>query len=301
MKVLITGATGLVGKAISNMLIERGDTVHYLTTNKSKISEKENYKGFYWNTKKQELDKACLKGVSVIINLAGASVSKRWTNQHKKAILESRINSLNLLYNVLYEMDHEIKHIVSASAIGAYPSSLTKLYDEDFKALSNDFLGDVVQKWEASANRFLDLNINITKLRIGVVLSENGGALKKMEEPIKKYVGAPLGNGEQWQSWIHIEDLARMFCYTIDEELSGVFNAVAPNPVKNKELTKAIAKTLNKPLILPPVPKFVLKLMLGEMAQIVLGSQLVSADKIQKEGFVFEYTYVENALEEIYG
>jgi NAD dependent epimerase/dehydratase family enzyme len=114
-------------------------------------------------------------------------------------------------------------------------------------------------------------------------------------------LGAALGNGQQWQSWIHIEDLANMFCHVIDEEVLGIYNAVAPNPVNNKELTKAIAKILGKPLLLPPVPKFVLKLMLGEMAQIVLGSQLVSAEKIQEEGFVFEYANVDKALEDIYG
>lgn len=301
MKLLITGATGLVGQALTEMLLDRGDSVHYLTTRTSKVEQKENCKGFLWNTKTQEIDKACFEGVSVIINLAGASVAERWTSEHKKAILDSRINSLNVLQNALSEIEHEVKHLVSASAIGVYPSSLTKLYDEDESDLSQDFLGDVTQKWEAAADRFEKLNIEVTKLRIGVVLSADGGALEKMADPIKKYVGAPLGSGEQWQSWIHIEDLARLFCFVIDEELSGVFNAVAPNPVNNKALTKAIAKALDKPLILPPVPKFALKLLLGEMSQIVLGSQLVSADQIQEEGFVFEYAQVEKALEEIYG
>jgi len=301
MKLLITGATGLVGQALTEMLLNRGDSVNYLTTKSTKIEQKEHCKGFLWNTKTQEIDKACFEGVSGIINLAGASVAKRWTSQHKKAILESRISSLNLLHKSLSEIEHEVKHLVSASAIGVYPSSLTKLYDEDESYLSDDFLGDVVQKWETAADRFSNLNINVAKLRIGVVLAGEGGALEKMADPIKKYVGAPLGSGQQWQSWIHLDDLARLFCFSIDNELTGVYNAVAPNPLNNKELTQAIAKVLDKPLILPPVPKFVLKLMLGEMAQIVLGSQLVSADKIQQEGFVFEYAHVEKALEEIYG
>jgi len=301
MKLLITGATGLVGQALTEMLLERGDSVNYLTTTPSKVEQKEHYKGFLWNAKTQEIDKACFEGVSIIINLAGASVAQRWTSQHKKAILESRISSLNLLHKSLSEIEHEVKHMVSASAIGVYPSSLTKLYDEDESYLSDDFLGEVVQKWETAADRFSDLNINVAKLRIGVVLAAEGGALEKMADPIKKYVGAPLGSGQQWQSWIHLDDLARLFCFSVDNELTGVYNAVAPNPVNNKELTQAIAKILDKPLILPPVPKFVLKLMLGEMAQIVLGSQLVSADKIQQEGFVFEYAHVEKALEEIYG
>lgn len=301
MKVLITGATGLVGQAIADVLLERGDSVNYLTTRSSKIENKENYKGFLWNTKTQDIDMSCFDGVDAIINLAGASVAERWTASHKKAILESRISSLDLLYHALSKTEHNVEHLISASAIGVYPSSLTKLYDESESDLSDDFLGDVVQQWESSADRFTELNMEVAKLRIGIVLSANGGALEKMADPIKKYVGAPLGSGQQWQSWIYIEDLVRMFTYVIDEEISGVYNAVAPNPVNNKELTKAIAKALGKPLFLPPVPKFVLKLMLGEMAQIVLGSQLVSADKIQEEGFVFEYSQVEKALEEIYG
>lgn len=300
MKVLITGATGLVGQALTEMLLKRGDSVNYLTTSSSKLKQEDNYKGYLWNTKKQEIDKGCFEGVTAIINLAGASVAERWTSQHKKAILDSRVDSLNLLYKALSEIDHSVEHLVSASAIGVYPSSETKLYEEDEYNLSNDFLGDVVQKWEKAADQFTSLNISVAKLRIGVVLSANGGALEKMAKPIENYVGAPLGSGKQWQSWIHIEDLAHMFCYIIDDEMYGVFNAVAPNPVNNKELTKAIAKVLDKPLILPPVPQFVLKLMLGEMAQIVLGSQLVSSDKIQQEGFVFEYTNVEKALEDIY-
>lgn len=300
MKVLITGATGLVGKALTAQLLERGDKVNYLTTSPSKIENKKNYKGFEWDTKKQKIDKTCFEGVECIINLAGESVAKRWTKQHKKAILESRIDSLNLLYKSLSEIEHQITHLISASAIGVYPSSLTKLYEEDEKDLSDDFLGQVVQKWEKASKQFETLNLKVAQLRIGVVLSADGGALEQMAKPIKNYVGAVLGSGKQWQSWIHVHDLAAMFCHILDEELTGVYNAVAPNPVNNKELTKAISKQLDKPIILPPVPKFVLKLMLGEMSQLVLGSQLVSADKIQQEGFVFEYAHLEQALEEIY-
>lgn len=300
MKVLITGATGLVGKEITDLLLHRGDTINYLTTRKSKIEQKENFKGFHWNPEQQTIDEECFDGVEVIVNLAGASVAKRWTSSHKKAILESRINTLNLLQNSLSKIKHQVKHLVTASAVGVYPSSLTNLYDEDESNLSDDFLGEVVQKWETAADQFENLNLKVTKLRIGIVLSANGGALEQMDKPIKNYVGAYLGSGQQWQSWIHIDDLARLFCYVIDEEITGVYNAVAPNPVNNKEMTKAIAKALDKPLFLPPVPKFALKLLLGEMAQIVLGSQLVSADKIQEEGFVFKFSHLENALEEIY-
>ncbi|MGX1024387.1 TIGR01777 family oxidoreductase [Psychroflexus sp. MBR-150] len=299
MKVLITGATGLVGKALTTQLLERGDEVNYLTTRESKVENKDNLKGFQWNPHKQKIDKACFEDVDCIVNLAGASVAKRWTKEHKKAILDSRIDTLNLLHKSLSEIKHNIKHLVSASAVGVYPSSLTKLYDETETELSDDFLGQVVQEWEKASNQFEDLNINVAQLRIGVVLSGDGGTLEQMVKPIKNYVGAVLGSGKQWQSWIHIKDLASMFCYVMDEELTGVYNAVAPNPVNNKKLTQAIAKVLDQPILLPPVPKFALKLLLGEMAQIVLGSQLVSAQKIQDHGFVFEFVHVEQALGDI--
>jgi len=300
MKVLITGATGLVGQVLTKQLLERGDVVNYLTTRSSKVENQNNYQGYKWDTKNQIIDKDCFNGVECIINLAGASVAERWTDSHKKAILNSRIDSLKLLYDSLCEIDHEVKHLISASAIGVYPSSLTKLYEESETDLSDDFLGHVVQEWEKASGQFEQLNINVAQIRIGVVLAENGGALEKMEKPIKNYVGAVLGSGKQWQSWIHVKDLASLFCHVMDEHLTGVYNGVAPNPVNNKELTNALAKILDKPILLPPAPKFTLKLLFGEMSQIVLGSQLVSADKIQEEGFLFEFPQLEHGLEEIY-
>lgn len=300
MKVLITGATGLVGQALTKQLLQRGDTVNYLTTRSSKIENEEHLKGYKWDTETQNIDKDCFNGVECIINLAGASVAKRWTASHKKAILDSRIDSLKLLYDSLSEIDHEVKHLISASAIGVYPSSLTKLYEESETDLSDDFLGHVVQEWEKASSQFENLNIEVAQIRIGVVLAEKGGALKQMAKPIKNYIGAVLGSGEQWQSWIHIKDLTALFCHVMDEQLTGIYNAVAPNPVNNKEMTKAIASVLEKPILLPPVPKFALKLLLGEMSQVVLGSQLVCADKIQEEGFVFKFPQLEHALADIY-
>lgn len=300
MKVLVTGATGLVGQALTNKLLQRGDSVNYLTTRSSKITSQEYLKGFKWDTNNQTIDKSCFDGVDCIINLAGASVSKRWTPSHKRAILDSRIDSLKLLYESLSKTDHNVKSLISASAIGIYPSSPTKLYDESETELSNDFLGQIVQEWEKASTHFKNHNMNVAKIRIGIVLAKKGGALEKISKPVKNYVGAFLGSGKQWQSWIHIEDLASLFCYILDEQLSGVYNGVAPNPVNNKEMTQAIAKILMKPILLPPVPKFVLKLGLGEMSQIVLNSQLVSSKKIQENGFVFKFPKIEHALEDIY-
>ncbi|MBZ9779413.1 TIGR01777 family oxidoreductase [Psychroflexus sp. CAK8W] len=299
MKVLITGATGLVGQALVDLFHEQDIEVNYLTTSRSKIEIKSNYKGYYWNPSTSELDLDSLKGVNTIINLAGASVAKRWTSSYKKAILNSRVDSLMTLKLALSKQDHEVEHLISASAIGLYEDSLTKFHEEDDYEKGDNFLADVVEKWETAADEVGELGLEVTKIRIGVVLSGDGGALEKIKEPIEKYIGAPLGSGKQWQSWIHISDLARLFHHVMINRLEGVFNAVSPNPVNNKELTECIATQLEKPLVLPNVPGFVLKLMLGEMATIVLGSQLVSSKKILSTGFQFRYAQLKPAIADL--
>jgi len=296
MRILITGATGLVGESLVDLFHENNVEVNYLTTSKNKIKNKPNYRGYFWNPSRLEIDKNCFDGVSAIINLAGASVAKRWTKNHKKAILDSRIDSLNTLKTSLEQTEHQVEHLLSASAIGLYKDSLTKFHEENDYDKGNNYLADVVSQWESAADEFNSLGIKVSKVRIGVVLAKNGGALEKMKQPVEKYVGAPLGHGKQWQSWIHVADLCGIFYHLLERQLEGVYNAVSPNPVSNKELTECIAKELGKPLVLPNVPSFVLKLMLGEMSTIVLGSQLVSSQKIINSGFQFKYAQLKPAM-----
>ena len=296
MRILITGATGLVGESLVDLFHENNVEVNYLTTSKNKIKNKPNYRGYFWNPSRLEIDKNCFDGVSAIINLAGASVAKRWTKNHKKAILDSRIDSLNTLKTSLEQTEHQVEHLLSASAIGLYKDSLTKFHEENDYNKGNNYLADVVSQWESAADEFNSLGIKVSKVRIGVVLAKNGGALEKMKQPVEKYVGAPLGHGKQWQSWIHVVDLCGIFYHLLERQLEGVYNAVSPNPVSNKELTECIAKELGKPLVLPNVPSFVLKLMLGEMSTIVLGSQLVSSQKIINSGFQFKYAQLKPAM-----
>ncbi len=299
MKVLITGATGLVGKELIALLLENRIEIHYLTTSKSKIESKPFYQGFYWNPEQSIIDENCLMGVDAIIHLAGATVSKRWTTNYKQEIIESRTLSSNLLYTCLKNHPNQVKQIVSASAIGIYPDSLTQVYTEDNKSIDDSFLGHVVMKWEESVDVFRRLNIKVCKLRIGLVLSQKGGALSEMIKPIKLGIGSPFGSGKQIQSWIHIEDLAAMFQYAVVNNWEGVFNAVAPNPVSNAELTKAIARTLGKPVFMPNVPKFAMKLLLGEMHQILFTSQHVSAVKAEINGFQFRYRELTKTLDNL--
>ncbi|WP_010182148.1 TIGR01777 family oxidoreductase [Aquimarina agarilytica] len=299
MSYLITGATGLVGTAIVKLCKVQGIPIHYLTTNRDKIKNSEFCKGFYWNPVTGEIDDAAFEKVSTIIHLAGATVAKRWTNVYKNEIIESRVNSAKLLHDTLSRIEHQVTHFISASAIGIYPNSDTKLYTEETQKFAKDFLGNVVTAWEQSADHFETLGIDVAKLRIGLVLSDSGGALPQMIAPIKKYIGAAFGSGEQWQSWIHVNDLAELFLFLAKNKLVGIYNGVAPNPVTQNKLIRTSAELLKKPLILPNIPKFMARLLLGEMYVLLTSSQRVSAEKVLSQGFFYEYDSVEKALKEL--
>jgi uncharacterized protein (TIGR01777 family) len=299
MNILITGATGLIGEKMVSLLKKDNHIIHYLSTSKSKIEHTSNYKGFYWNPGKGEIDLAAFEDVSVIIHLAGASVSKKWTTSYKKEIIQSRVQSANLLFKTLQSHPNSVKQFISASAIGIYPNDLTAIYHEENLSVDDSFLGEVTQLWEESTNLFKSLPLLVTTIRIGVVLAKESGALVEMTKPIKYGFGAVLASGKQYVSWIHIDDLVAIFKYVIDNNLEGIYNAVSLYPTTNEELTKAIAKTIHKPLFLPNVPKFILRLLLGEMHQIVTSSQHVSSRKILDAGFQFQYASLSKSLQNL--
>ncbi len=299
MTILITGATGLVGQELVSLLLQNGYSVHYLSTSKNKLVSNANYKGFYWNPKTAEIDTASLTNVEVIVHLAGANVAKKWTKSYKEEIIESRVLSTQLLFQTLQKTPNQVKQIVSASAIGIYPDSLTNIYYETNLDVDVSFLGNVVKLWENEVSQFQKLEIAVSKIRIGIVLAKNSGALQEMVKPIKYGVGAAFGSGEQYQSWIHIHDLAAVFYHVIKNELPGIYNGVSPYPVSNAELTKAIAKALEKPLLLPNIPKFIMKIMLGEMHEILFSSQHVSCRKLLDENFQFKFASLDKALNDL--
>lgn len=298
-KILITGATGLIGSELVKQCHEVGIDVNYFTTSKDKIEKSDNYHGFYWNPEKGEIDTNAFKGVTAIVNLVGSSISKRWTKSYKKTIINSRVESMELLYETLQKIDHDIVHFISASGISIYPNSKTKLYTEENLEVDDTFLAKVVVAWENAAIKFKSLGMEVTKVRTGVVLAKNEGALPKLANPIKLGLGAPLSDGNQWQSWIHIEDIAGIYLFILANQLEGIYNAVAPNPVQNKKMTKLIAAQLGSTLWLPAVPAFVLKLILGEMAVLVVEGQLVSSKKIQELGYRFKFYNIESALQDL--
>ncbi len=233
MTILITGATGLVGNKLVSSLKKDNHTIHYLSTSKSKLKNNLNYKGFYWNPATGEIDKKAFDDVTVIIHLAGASISKKWTKAYKKEILDSRVEGANLIFETLKSIPNKVERFISASAVGIYPSDLNYIYNENNTQIDDSFLGEVTEKWEKSASQFKTLSIEVSIVRIGVVLAKESGALVEITKPINYGLGAVLASGQQYVSWIHIDDLVAIFKYILDSNLKGVYNAVSPYPITN--------------------------------------------------------------------
>ena len=225
---------------------------------------------------------------------------KRWTDSRKKEILKSRTQSTELLASTIEQLGVTPKSVISASAVGYYGINTgDQLVDESSPA-GNDFLADVTRAWEDSTKSFTETGIRTVKIRVGVVLSQESGALPKLLQPIRLGLGAPLGSGKQYLSWIHIDDIARIFVYALENtQLEGAYNGVAPHPVTNAEMTKMIASVIHRPSFLPNVPSFMLKMMLGEMASIVIDGNRVASNKITENGFEFKFPELKQALENL--
>lgn len=291
--VLITGASGLVGKALSKLLTDSGYSVRKLTTRHA-LTEQEGF--FYWNPAAMEIDHQALEGVNYIIHLAGSSIGAgRWTKKRKQEIEESRTGSTTLLFNKVKELKINLKAFISSSATGYYGSSTSETIFDEYSPAGNDFLARVCVAWEKAADRFQQEGIRTVKLRTGVVLAKGAPALEKMLLPIKLGIGGPLGNGRQYMPWIYLGDLCRMYLKTIeDETMSGAWNAVAPQHISNRQLMKSLAHKLRKPFFFPPVPAFILKILLGEMAIIITDGSRVAPRRFNAAGFKYE---VENTDE----
>jgi uncharacterized protein (TIGR01777 family) len=292
--ILITGASGSIGTRLTQVLLEHGHQVAHLSRN----HQRSKARIYLWDINKKQIDPHAFEGIDTIIHLAGAGIAdKPWTDERKWEILKSRTQSTKLLFEELQKHKHSVTTFISASAIGYYGfEDNEKLYKENDES-GTDFLANVVRQWEAEIDRIAELNIRVVKIRIGIVLDANHGALKELIKPIKYFAGAPLGTGDQYVSWIHLDDLIAIFIRAVqDETMQGAYNGVAPNPVTNRELTKAIATQFRKPLFLPAVPEFILKVMLGEMANLVLKGNKVSSEKIEQTGLKFQYEKIEKAL-----
>lgn len=297
--ILITGGTGLVGTRLAEMLMEKGYSVNFL----SRQAAEGKIKKYRWDLKTRYIDETALKTADYIINLAGAGVfDKRWSAKYRQEIMNSRVDSTSLLYEKLSFLPHNVKAFISASAIGIYGYDTGDEWQTENSQYGKGFLSEVTKNWETAVLPIEKLGIRTVTIRIGIVLSDKGGSLKELSKPITHFIGSPMGRGSQYVSWIHIDDLCRMFIYALENaNMGGVYNAVAPDPVSNEALTKEIASVLKKPLWLPNLPSFLLKGILGsEKAMVLLGGNRVSSKKIVEHGFKFNYPNLKLALANLF-
>jgi len=300
MKLLITGATGVIGQKIIKRVTENSFEINFLTTRRSKLKSIKNVNGFFWNPNKNIIDLNCFNGVDSIIHLSGKNISKRWTKKHKKRIYESRVLSTKLLFNSIRELKltHKINSFICASAIGIYKSDDDKIHYEKNKIHPSSFLERLVYDWEKSSFSFKKYGVKVVNLRIGLVFS-SGGFLKIIKTFGNFGLISSFGSGNQFQSWIHIDDLVEIFLLSIKDKWDGIYNAVSPQPINQNKMMELISRTLNRPYIMPNIPSFFLQIIFGEMSKVLISSHRVSSEKISQKGYVFKYTDIEKALKDI--
>jgi uncharacterized protein len=296
--VLITGGTGLVGRLLTDALLYRGYQVSHLSR---KAGYDPRVKTYLWDVGRSSIDENCIDQAGIVLHLAGAGIAgKRWTQKRKKELIESRSHSIALLYRLIKDRPNNVHTVISASATGYYGDCGDRLLTEE-SLPGNNFLADCCLAWEDAVSQGRQLGLRILEFRTGVVLDKRGGALPAMARPVRLGLGAALGKGKQWVSWIHWMDMVDMYLYGIENKgLSGIYNMVAPQPVTNKQLMRAIAQQLRRPLWPLRVPSLVFKILMGERSQLILGSARVSAQKIESDGFNFSYPDLTDALKEIY-
>lgn len=297
MKIAISGGTGLVGKALTNELIDNGHEVIILTRSKKTSSANPQY--VQWLNDGDQPEKA-LEGIDAIVNLAGASINSRWTDEYKREILESRLRATSEMNRIIEKLKLKPKVLINASAVGYYGTSLTEEFSEQ-SAQGHDFLAETVARWETEASAASDSGVRVVLCRFGVVLDKKGGALPRMVLPYKLFGGGKVGSGQQWLSWIHIKDVVGGIMFAIEKkQLAGPVNFSAPEPVKMDQFGKTLAKVINKPHWMP-VPSVMLKLLLGEMSILVLEGQRVRPEKLLSTGYVFRFPHLSAALNDIFG
>jgi len=296
-KILISGGSGMLGKAISEVLLEKGHEVVWLGR---KAGSYKGIKMFAWDPQQKKIDLKALEKVDVIIHLAGASIAdKRWTKEYKRTIINSRVQPIEFLHEVIVQNSIQIKQVIGASAIGYYGSnSLEKMYDES-DGPAADFLAETCKSWEESYDPYSKSDIPLSIVRIGVVFSKQGGAYPKLRSIVNSGFGAALGTGKQYFPWIHIDDLASLFVFVMTEKKPGVYNAVSDQMITNKEFTHLLAKSIGKRIFFPNIPSFVLHLLLGERAVMLLTGPRISNKKIKEAGFRFRYADINSALKDL--
>jgi uncharacterized protein (TIGR01777 family) len=299
-EIIVAGGSGFIGGRLAEVLVEKGYKVNILTR-KARKSLNQAIEFHIWDPEKGVLSDKLIESAHGIVNLTGASLgAHRWTKSYKKEVVNSRVHSTELIVNKLNKLRHEVRVLVNGSAIGYYGPDKNKWLKESDPP-GEDFTAEICVQWEAAAQKLQNPNVRLVISRTGIVLSSKEGALLSMAKPVKLGIGSPLGSGRQAVPWIHIDDMCSMLLAFIENDnLHGPYNAVGPEPVSNKDLTKAIAKELHKPLLMPAVPGSMLNLILGEFADSIRGSYRVSAEKIMASGFHFLHPEIGEALHDLY-
>jgi uncharacterized protein (TIGR01777 family) len=289
--ILIAGGTGLIGQRLVHTLVSKGYTVNVLSRNPKGKNQ------FFWNPLKQEIDESSLSNVEVLINLSGAGIAdKRWSKRRKEELYNSRIGTNTFLFSLEAKMPR-LKHFITSSGINCYGYEEDERIHLESDPFGTDWLSGLVNDWEKSADMFAN-KYTVAKVRTAVVFDKSGGALPRMLGPVKLGIGSALGSGKQHMPWIHAADLVGIFEHIIDKELNGAYNAVAACDT-NKEVTRAMAETLNKPFWFPNVPAFMMKLLFGEMASVLLLGLKASNDKIKTTGYTFQFPELKEALKDV--
>jgi uncharacterized protein (TIGR01777 family) len=297
--ILITGGTGLIGRHLSEKLKKNNYNVILLSRTSNPEIDDPVYK---WNPEKNYIDPASIDIADCIIHLAGAGIGdKRWTKKRKQLIADSRIKTSELILNKVRESGKELKSFISASGTGYYGAVTKEKIFTESDPPAGDFIGEVCKLWEQSADRFRELGIRTVKLRTGIVLAPDGGAVEKMISPVKLGIGSSLGSGRQYIPWIHIDDLCSIYLKAIqDPKMKGTYNAVAPDHTNNREFMQTMAGILGKPFFFPSIPELFIRLLFGKMSDIILKGSRVSADKIISAGYTFEFPELGSAMKNLF-
>ena len=300
MKLLIAGGSGNLGQKITKLALSKNYKVNILTRNKKLSSNDSGLEYFYWDPNLSIIDDNCFVGVDSIINLSGFNVFCYWSNKNKSKILKSRIESTSFILSQIKERNIKIKSFVSASGIAAYKDSLTDISFEDHGInIPNSFINQVVIKWESVVRDYENIlpEVSFSILRVGLVLSNSGGLFKISKNLSKLFLLSPLGIGNQWQSWIHIDDVSIIFLRSIENDAKGIFNLVSPNPVIQEDLLKKIALFNSSKVIFPNIPTFLVKAIFGEMSELVLSSQKVKSNRLND--YVFKFSEINDAIRDL--
>ncbi|MCO4328507.1 TIGR01777 family oxidoreductase [Staphylococcus hyicus] len=294
--ILVTGGTGLVGTALVDALLKESDNNIYILTRSNRTSDQRRVSYINWENEKWEVQ---VPDIDIVINLAGATLNKRWTTSHKQRMMTSRLQATHALYALFQHRTHQPSILFNASAMGFYPPSQTNAYTENYNTLPHDFLSEIVYQWEREADHFLTFGTRVIKGRFGLILSKNGGALPMMALPYLYGVGGKIGNGKQWYSWIHLNDLVQCILFLIKHpDAQGVYNLNAPLPETQNDFGIALGRALHRPHY-TRVPALVLRIILGEMSTLILDTQYMVPERIQMLGFKFEYPELGEALKSL--